>query len=49
MQIWYIPSGAWDPPPQMYPGDHVDTFYKFTRGGLRGIDFGGTEVRTNAY
>jgi hypothetical protein len=39
----------WLPNPQNPAGDLVMTYYRFTKGGLRGIDFGGTEVRTGAY
>jgi prepilin-type N-terminal cleavage/methylation domain-containing protein len=47
---WYIPA-AWDPPALSSSGSDqiAKSFYKWTRGGIRGIDFGGTEVRTLAY
>jgi prepilin-type N-terminal cleavage/methylation domain-containing protein len=49
--ITYLPiaTDIWYPRPQNPAGDTVKTWYRFTRGGLRGIDYGGTEVRTNAY
>jgi hypothetical protein len=39
----------WDPEPQNPPSDIYPGMYRYTRGGLRGNDFGGTEVKTNAY
>jgi hypothetical protein len=42
-------SGPWDPNPQNTAGDVGPGYYRFTRGGLRGIDFGGTEVRKNPH
>jgi hypothetical protein len=38
----------WDPPAQTGAADIVKGYYRWTRGGLRGNDFGGGEVRTNA-
>jgi prepilin-type N-terminal cleavage/methylation domain-containing protein len=48
----YDPTGlgAWWPP--TYSGaaqEQVKGYYRYTRSGLRGIDFGGTEVRGNGY
>ncbi|MEX2217726.1 MAG: prepilin-type N-terminal cleavage/methylation domain-containing protein [Phycisphaerales bacterium] len=55
---WVPPPNGWipynpaavslDPKP---PGGSVlsHVSYKYTKGGLRGVDFGGSEVRTNAY
>jgi prepilin-type N-terminal cleavage/methylation domain-containing protein len=42
-------TGPWDPDPLTQPVDQGPGYYRFTRGGLRGNDFGGGEVRTNAY
>jgi type II secretory pathway pseudopilin PulG len=42
-------TGPWDPNPLTNPADVGPGYYRFTRGGLRGNDFGGTEVRTTAY
>jgi hypothetical protein len=40
----------WDPDPLNPNGDTYPAMYRFTRGGLRGVDFGGSEVRpTTAY
>jgi len=46
-----IAQTPWMPDPLAGPNgtDYVDAYYRFTRGGLRGIDFGGGEVRTNGY
>src|SRR5204863_6214985 len=46
VQINYFPGGVrpWDPDPLNPTGDMVFTYYRFTRGGLRGVDFGGGEV-----
>jgi prepilin-type N-terminal cleavage/methylation domain-containing protein len=45
----YNPSSRpWDPPPNSAGGDVVEGHYRWTRSGLRGIDFGGTEVRGTA-
>jgi prepilin-type N-terminal cleavage/methylation domain-containing protein len=38
----------WDPDPIQIGGDLVPGLYRWTRGGLRGIDFGGSEVRGTA-
>jgi prepilin-type N-terminal cleavage/methylation domain-containing protein len=47
----YGNAGArpWDPEPLTLGGDNYPATYRYTRGGLRGIDFGGSEVRTSAY
>ena len=42
--------GAWWP--DTYSGaatEDVKGFYRYTRGGMRGVDFGGGEVRGNGY
>jgi prepilin-type N-terminal cleavage/methylation domain-containing protein len=50
--FFYNPTGAdakWDPPasnPDGGPSDDVIGYVQYTRGGLTGIDFGGTEVDT---
>jgi hypothetical protein len=56
LQITYLnsthPAGPrlWDPEPLNGPsGDLGYTYYRFTRGGLRGIDFGGGEINTTGY
>src|SRR5207237_816892 len=43
--ITYNPPGPWDPPAFNPAGDTWPGMYRYTRGGLRGIDFGGGEVR----
>jgi type II secretory pathway pseudopilin PulG len=47
--ITYNPAGPWDPDPRTIGGDSGPARYRFTRGGLRGIDFGGGEVSTTGY
>jgi prepilin-type N-terminal cleavage/methylation domain-containing protein len=49
--ITYANGGArpYDPEPLTPGGDYYSGMYRYTRGGLRGIDFGGGEVRTTAY
>jgi prepilin-type N-terminal cleavage/methylation domain-containing protein len=42
-------TGLWDPNPLNPAGDTGPGYYRFTRGGLRGNDIGGGEVRTAAY
>jgi len=37
---------AWEPPPMSPPADRVAGHYNWTRGGLKGLDFGGTEIDT---
>jgi len=51
VQLQYTNGGArpWDPEPVNWPVDAGPAYYRFTRGGLRGIDFGGEEIHTNAY
>ncbi len=46
--VVYDPApGAADPPPLHDPsGDTLKGQYRWTRGGLRGVDYGGAEVRT---
>ena len=43
--------GAWWPPTSTgQPTETVTAYYRYTRGGLRGVDFGGGEVRAgNSY
>jgi prepilin-type N-terminal cleavage/methylation domain-containing protein len=43
------PSQLWMPPPSNAVAEIVLGFYRYTRGGLQGVDFGGTEVRGNGY
>ena len=48
----YTPAGlgAWWPATYSgAPTEQVAGFYRYTRSGLRGTDFGGTEVRGNGY
>ncbi len=40
------PNDAWYAPPRDPRGDALAARYNFTRGGLRGIDFGGEPIRT---
>ncbi|MDQ7013209.1 MAG: prepilin-type N-terminal cleavage/methylation domain-containing protein [Planctomycetota bacterium] len=40
------PNDAWYAPPRDPGGDALAARYNFTRGGLRGIDFGGEPIRT---
>jgi hypothetical protein len=42
-------SGPWDPNPLVAGGDIAPACYRFTFGGLRGNDFGGSEIFTSAY
>jgi prepilin-type N-terminal cleavage/methylation domain-containing protein len=49
--VAYAPTGPLDPPP---PGGYGTTlythvYYQYTRGGLRGADFGAKEVRIDNY
>lgn len=48
--VIYDPApGAADPPPLYNPdGDTLKGHYRWTRDGLRGVDFGGAEVRTGS-
>jgi hypothetical protein len=40
----YRPVAASDPPPLYNPnGDQVFGYYRWTRAGLKGVDFGGAE------
>jgi prepilin-type N-terminal cleavage/methylation domain-containing protein len=43
MRYQYLP-GAWEP--QARSGATVDGYYRWTRGGLKGVDYGGTEINT---
>ncbi|MCC6675572.1 MAG: type II secretion system protein [Phycisphaerales bacterium] len=53
-QIWYRynPSTsaitAWEPAARFHPagGDKIFNRYAYTRGGLKGVDYGGTEINT---
>ncbi|MCB9844424.1 MAG: prepilin-type N-terminal cleavage/methylation domain-containing protein [Phycisphaeraceae bacterium] len=36
-----LPNGGWDPPYDRLPG-----YYRWTRGGLKGVDFGSQEIDT---
>jgi prepilin-type N-terminal cleavage/methylation domain-containing protein len=36
----------WEPPAVNPTGDQVKGYYRYTRGGLRGVDFGGSEIGT---
>ncbi|MCC6675571.1 MAG: type II secretion system protein [Phycisphaerales bacterium] len=52
-QIWYryspstLSATAWEPKPRYKPnGDKVFNRYAYTRGGLKGVDYGGTEINT---
>jgi len=42
------PSGvnAWLPPPRKFGSDTVKGYFAWTRGGLSGLDFGGSEINT---
>ena len=40
-------SSAWEP--QARSPSAVDGYYRWTRGGLKGIDYGGTEIDTGQY
>ena len=40
------PNDAWYVPPRDPGGDALAARYNFTRGGLRGVDFGGEPVNT---
>jgi hypothetical protein len=44
MQWRYEPAGPWQPAARA--GTFVDGHYRWTRGGLRGIDVGGGEINT---
>jgi prepilin-type N-terminal cleavage/methylation domain-containing protein len=44
--IQYQPSAIEPPSPGILMGH---PYFTFTRGGLRGVDYGGTEIFTNAY
>ena len=48
--VVYDPApGAADPPPLHDPdGDTLKGHYRWTRGGLRGVDYGGAEIRTGS-
>jgi len=46
-QITYVPAAI--EPPAPTPAALGYPYFTFTRGGLRGIDFGGSEVRTTTY
>jgi prepilin-type N-terminal cleavage/methylation domain-containing protein len=53
-QMVYDPYGAtppqlWMPPPSNAVAEIVIGFYRYTRSGLQGVDFGGSEVRGNGY
>jgi hypothetical protein len=45
------PATPWMPDPIAGPNgaDMEDGYYRWTRSGLRGVDFGGTEVRGGGY
>jgi prepilin-type N-terminal cleavage/methylation domain-containing protein len=43
------PQQLWMPPPSNNTAEIVTGYYRYTRSGLRGNDFGGTEVRGNGY
>jgi len=44
MRFDYVPSEQWEP--QTRVGETVDGYYRWTRGGLKGVDYGGTEIDT---
>lgn len=44
--IEYNPTEAWYPPPRDPGGDALPARYNFTRGGLKGLDFGGEPLNT---
>src|SRR5262249_52980853 len=50
-QMTYDPTATpWMPPTFTgAPSEIVTAYYRYTRSGLRGVDFGGTEVRGNGY
>lgn len=48
LNVQYNP-GAWETPIRVGTSGSFPGFYKWTRGGLKGIDYGGTELKTNNY
>jgi len=47
VEYWYAPDLTFEPP-TLSGGHHDEVIghYKWTRGGLRGVDFGGSEINT---
>ena len=45
----YTFSGGSQWEPQARAGETVTGYYRWTRGGLKGVDFGGTEIDTGQY
>ncbi|MEQ8845768.1 MAG: prepilin-type N-terminal cleavage/methylation domain-containing protein [Phycisphaerales bacterium] len=46
MRFPYGPTSAWEPQARSEPPQVVDGYYRWTRGGLRGVDYGGSEINT---
>ncbi len=44
MRFKYSPASQWES--QLRADEEVDGYYRYTRGGLRGVDFGGSEIAT---
>ena len=40
------PETTWQPPPRTPPTDKFVGRFSWTRGGIRGVDFGGSEINT---
>ncbi|MEQ8845767.1 MAG: prepilin-type N-terminal cleavage/methylation domain-containing protein [Phycisphaerales bacterium] len=47
MRYQFVGGSQWEP--QARAGSLVDGHYRWTRGGLKGVDFGGTEIDTGQY